>query len=141
MQNIIVDKLNDVYIRIDADASIRRELSDYFSFEVPGYKFTPQFRNRVWDGKIRLYSYATGQMYVGLYPYLKDWCNKKNVHIVESSDILTHNTLSAADIDGIVSEYDLSIKPRDYQIDAFKYALENERGLILSPTDTITVSR
>ena len=35
MQNIIVDKLNDVYINIDADASIRRELSDYFSFEVP----------------------------------------------------------------------------------------------------------
>ena len=83
MQNIIVDKLNDVYIKIDADASIRRELSDYFSFEVPGYKFTPQFRNRVWDGKIRLYSYATGQMYVGLYPYLKDWCNKKDIHIVE----------------------------------------------------------
>ena len=87
MQNIIVDKINDVYIRIDADASIRRELSDYFSFEVPGYKFTPQFRNRVWDGKIRLYSYATGQMYVGLYPYLQDWCKKKNIYIVESSQI------------------------------------------------------
>ena len=64
MQNIIVDKVNDVYIRIDADQSITRELSDYFSFEVPGYKFTPQFRRRVWDGKIRLFSYATGQMYV-----------------------------------------------------------------------------
>ena len=55
MQNIIVDKVNDVYIRIDADQSISRELSDYFSFEVPGYKFTPQFRRRVWDGKIRLF--------------------------------------------------------------------------------------
>ena len=134
MQNIIVDKLNDVYIRIDADASIRRELSDYFSFEVPGYKFTPQFRNRVWDGKIRLYSYATGQMYLGLYPYLKDWCKKKNVHIVESSDILTHRSVTAADIDGMIDEYDLSIKPRDYQLNAFKFALEYDRGLVLSPT-------
>jgi len=118
MQNIIVDKLNDVYIKIDADASIRRELSDYFSFEVPGYKFTPQFRNRVWDGKIRLYSYATGQMYVGLYPYLKDWCKKKDIHIVESSDILTRSNVSAADIEGMIEEYDLSIKPRDYQINS-----------------------
>lgn len=134
MQNIIVEKLNDVYIKIDADASIRRELSDYFSFEVPGYKFTPQFRNRVWDGKIRLYSYATGQMYVGLYPYLQEWCKKKNVYIVESSQILTHRTVSAADIDGMIKEYDLSIKPRDYQINAFKFALEYDRGLILSPT-------
>ena len=134
MQNIIVDKINDVYIRIDADASIRRELSDYFSFEVPGYKFTPQFRNRVWDGKIRLYSYATGQMYLGLYPYLKDWCKKKNVHIVESSDILTHRSVTAADIDGMIDEYDISITPRDYQINAFKFALEYDRGLVLSPT-------
>ena len=134
MQNIIVEKLNDVYIKIDADASIRRELSDYFSFEVPGYKFTHQFRNRVWDGKIRLYSYATGQMYVGLYPYLQEWCKKKNVYIVESSQILTHRSVSAADIDGMIKEYDLSIKPRDYQINAFKFALEYDRGLILSPT-------
>ena len=134
MQNIIVDKLNDVYIRIDADASIRRELSDYFSFEVPGYKFTPQFRNRVWDGKIRLYSYATGQMYVGLYSYLKDWCNKKNVHIVESSDILTHSNVTAADIEGMIEEYDLSIRPRDYQIEAYKFAIEHERGMVVSPT-------
>lgn len=134
MQNIIVDKINDVHIRIDADASIRRELSDYFSFEVPGYKFTPQFRNRVWDGKIRLYSYATGQMYVGLYPYLKDWCSKKNIHIVKSSEILTKSTVSAADIQSIVDSFDISIEPRDYQLEAFKFALECERGLILSPT-------
>ena len=134
MQNIIVDKVNDVYIRIDADQSITRELSDYFSFEVPGYKFTPQFRRRVWDGKIRLFSYATGQLYVGLYPYLKDWCNKKSIHIVESSDILTHSTHTAADIQALIDTYDISITPRDYQIEAFKFALEHDRGMILSPT-------
>ena len=67
---ITVQKLNSVYLKIEAEADVRRELTDYFSFEVPGYKFTPQFRNRVWDGKIRLYSYATGQLYVGLYQYL-----------------------------------------------------------------------
>ncbi|HAT70775.1 MAG TPA: UvsW, partial [Flavobacteriaceae bacterium] len=72
--NIIVEKVNEVYLKIKTEADIRAELSDYFSFEVPGYKFTPQYRNRVWDGKIRLYSYATGQLYVGLYPYLQEWC-------------------------------------------------------------------
>ena len=131
---IKVEKLNSVYIRILAEADIRRELSDFFSFEVPGYRFTPQFRNRVWDGKIRLYSYATGQMYVGLYPYLKDWCNRKNIKITENNEISTFRTHSAADIHGLIDSYELSIIPRDYQIDAFKYALENERGLILSPT-------
>jgi len=129
-----LEKLNSVYLKIEAEADVRRELTDYFSFEVPGYKFTPQFRNRVWDGKIRLYSYATGQLYVGLYPYLKDWCNKKNIKIEESNEIHTIQSHTAADIDELVKSYELSITPRDYQIDAFKYALDYERGLILSPT-------
>ena len=129
-----VEKLNSVYLKLEAEADIRRELSDYFSFEVPGYKFTPQFRNRVWDGKIRLYSYATGQIYVGLYPYLKDWANRKNIKIEENNDISTNKTHTAADIQALIESYDISITPRDYQIDAFKYALDYDRGLILSPT-------
>ena len=129
-----VEKLNSVYLKIIAEPDIRRELSDYFSFEVPGYRFTPQFRNRVWDGKIRLYSYATGQMYVGLYPYLQDWCKKKNIEIEEINEILVNRSHTAADIEALVKSYELSITPRDYQIDAFKYALDYDRGLILSPT-------
>ena len=83
---IIVEKLNEVYLKIEADADIRKNLSDYFSFEVPGYRFTPQYRNRVWDGRIRLYSYATGQLYVGLYPYLEHWCNEQKVEIVKNTE-------------------------------------------------------
>ena len=132
--NIIVEKVNEVYLKIKTEADIRAELSDYFSFEVPGYKFTPQYRNRVWDGKIRLYSYATGQLYVGLYPYLQEWCKRKNIEIVENNEITVKHTLIAADVDGLVSDLELSIMPRDYQIEAFIYALQNERGLILSPT-------
>ena len=131
---ITVQKLNSVYLHITAEADIRRELSDYFSFEVPGYRFTPQFRNRVWDGKIRLYSYATGQLYVGLYPYLVEWCNRKNVDIKENNEISTFTTHTAADIQALIDSYDITITPRDYQFEAFKFALENERGLILSPT-------
>ena len=129
-----LEKLNSVYLKIEAEADVRRELTDYFSFEVPGYKFTPQFRNRVWDGKIRLYSYATGQLYVGLYPYLKDWCSKKNIEIEEINEIHTIQSHTAADIQALIDTYDISITPRDYQIDAFRYALDYERGLILSPT-------
>ena len=131
---IQIEKLNSVYLKITAEADVRRELSDYFSFEVPGYKFTPQFRNRVWDGKIRLYSYATGQIYVGLYPYLIDWCKRKNIKVVENNEILSFTTHTAADIQALVDSYDIPITPRDYQIDAFKYALKYNRGLILSPT-------
>ena len=134
MSEILVDKIDDVYLRVDADADIRRELSQYFSFDVPGAKFSPQFRNRVWDGKIRLYSYATGRLYVGLFPYLKHWCSEKGIKITELNEILTHRPVSAVAIQELIEEYGISIKPRDYQLEAFKFALEKERGLILSPT-------
>ena len=76
---LIIDKKNEVYLKIEADADIRRELGEYFTFEVPGFKFMPQYRNRVWDGKIRLFSYATGKIYAGLYLYIKNWCKENNV--------------------------------------------------------------
>jgi hypothetical protein len=131
---IIVEKKDEVYIKIEADADIRKNLSDYFSFEVPGYRFTPQYRNRVWDGRIRLYSYATGQLYVGLYPYLEHWCNEQKIEIVKNTEIITNKEHTAAALDGLVNSYDIAIPPRSYQLDAFRYAIENERGLILSPT-------
>ena len=82
---IVLEKKNDVYLKIEADDSIRRELGEYFTFEVPGFKFMPQFRNRVWDGKIRLFSYQTGQIYVGLYPYILKWCEDNNVQVVDGT--------------------------------------------------------
>ena len=59
---IIIEKKDEVYLTIDAESDIRRELSEFFTFEVPGYKFMPQYRNRYWDGKIRLFKYAKGEI-------------------------------------------------------------------------------
>ena len=69
-----------------------------------------------------------------MYPYLVEWCNRKNVDIKENNEISTFTTHTAADIQALIDSYDISITPRDYQFEAFKFALENERGLILSPT-------
>ena len=63
---LVIDKKDEVYLKIEAEENIRRELSEYFTFEVPGFMFMPQYRSKVWDGKIRLYL-CTGQIYVGLY--------------------------------------------------------------------------
>ena len=65
---LIIDKKDDVYLKIEADEDIRRELGQFFTFEVPGFKFMPQFRNRVWDGKIRLFSYQTCLLYTSPSP-------------------------------------------------------------------------
>ena len=55
---ITVTKKNEVYLKVDAEEHVHKELSEHFQFEVPQAKFMPQYRRRVWDGKIRLYSLA-----------------------------------------------------------------------------------
>ena len=61
-----VTKKNEVYLTVDAEPSTARALSDFFTFEVPGARFMPAYRNRIWDGKIRLYSPANGELYLSL---------------------------------------------------------------------------
>ena len=42
MENVKVSRVNEVYIRVQADPSTKMELSEHFSFEVPGAKFHPK---------------------------------------------------------------------------------------------------
>ena len=51
---IIITKVNEAWIRIEGNEGMVREIAEYLTFEVPGAKFSPKFKSRVWDGKIRL---------------------------------------------------------------------------------------
>jgi len=131
---IIIDKKDEVYLKIEADADIRREIGEYFTFEVPGYKFMPQYRNRVWDGKIRLFSYATGQIYAGLYPYILNWCKDNNVQVVDGTKI-KDTSIDDKKIDQFIKALKIpKIEVRDYQKEAFVHAVKKNRCLLLSPT-------
>ena len=53
---IRVRKKNEAHLVIDSeDSGILMELSEAFTFYAEGYKFTPAYKNKWWDGKIRLY--------------------------------------------------------------------------------------
>jgi superfamily II DNA or RNA helicase len=131
---LIIDKPDEIYLKIEADADIRRELGEYFTFEVPGFKFMPQYRNRVWDGKIRLFSYATGKIYAGLYPYILNWCKENNVQVVDGTKIKDTN-VDDKKIDQFIKALKIpKIEVRDYQKEAFVHAVKKNRCLLLSPT-------
>ncbi len=66
MSVINIEKLNEVFIRCYADPSIEQELSQFFTYEYPGARFTPQYRARLWDGKVRLYDAFRKTLYNGL---------------------------------------------------------------------------
>ena len=64
MSDITITKKNEVFLKIVSEPHVAHELSDKFTFEIPGAKFMPQYRNRHWYGKIRLFNLQTGEIYV-----------------------------------------------------------------------------
>lgn len=136
MSLITVKKKNETYLYVDTEASVMLELSDFFTFTVPGYQFTPQYRAKLWDGKIRLYNIYTKELYVGLLPYIQEFA-KTNGYTVKVDIEQTHDDITSLDefIDTLnVHSNGKPIQIRDYQKDAVQHALKNNRSLLLSPT-------
>ena len=93
----------------------------------------PQYRARQWDGKIRLFSYQTGQIYAGLYPYVLQWCKDNEVEVVDGTKI-TETKVDDNKVDKFIEALKIPFKVRDYQKEAFVYATRQNRCLLLSPT-------
>ena len=132
---ISVSKFNEVYIRIKCEPAISKELSEFFTFEVPNAKFMPSVRNRLWDGKIRLFSPGTGKIYYGLLPYVKEFLSEQGYDSIQYDLSLSKRNLDKSITRKFVRSLQKGkFKARDYQIDAIHNILESDRGLILSPT-------
>ena len=131
---IIIEKKNEVYITVDCESDIQREISEFFTFYVPGYKFMPAFRNRMWDGKIRLFSQKTKEIYFGLYPYIKAFAEERGYNIVAGKDIDIDNKVDKETVTKFSNSLGQKFEARDYQIDAIYHSLKRNRALLLSPT-------
>ena len=82
MSHLVISKKNEVYLHVQAEIHVYYELADQFTFEVPGAKFSPAYKKKYWDGKIRLFKYASGEIYYGLLPYIRKFCEDNNIQIV-----------------------------------------------------------
>ena len=58
MSHLVISKKNEVFLKIEAEPHVYYELSDSFTFEVPGVKYMPSYQKKYWDGKIRSVSYT-----------------------------------------------------------------------------------
>jgi len=134
MDTLIIEKKNEVYITVDCDPNVQRELSEFFTFYVPGYKFMPAFRNRMWDGKIRLFSQKTKEIYFGLYPYIRAFAEERGYQIVTGKDVEIDNKVNKDTVKKFSNSLGQKFAARDYQIDAIYHSLKFNRALLLSPT-------
>ena len=135
-----VSKKNEAYIILsDLTPSQNQELSEFFTFDVPGAKFMPMYKNRLWDGKIRLFSPASGEIYYGLLYYVKEFCSRNKIEYIIEEGVENERDV----VHQVVRDFIRSLKPkskgkslkvRDYQINAVHHALSRNRALLVSPT-------
>ena len=139
MSHLVISKKNEVYLQVKSEPHVYYELSDYFTFDVPGAKFMPQYRNKYWDGKIRLFSNHNGEMYVGLLDKLIKFCED---HDYTYEFIESEYYGLPFEVNGMISkegvkDYMTAISryaPREYQVEGVYDALKHNRKLLISPT-------
>ena len=139
MSHLSISKKNEVYLQVDSDPHVFYELSDQFTFELPGAKFMPQYRNKYWDGKIRLFNVKNGEIYVGLLDKIQKFC-EDHEYTYEFLDNKFFGTPFEVNenisFEG-VKDYMTSISkyaPREYQVEGVYDALKHNRRLLISPT-------
>ena len=135
-------KNNESYVKIVCERGFAQELSEYFTFFVPGFQFTPAFRNKIWDGKIRLFDLRTYELYHGLLPYVESFCKERGyttAYTDPRADLTEDYPVYHAD--KFIEELDLQSRNKDigvhdHQKKAFVHAMRNKRTLLLSPTSS-----
>jgi len=134
--DLVIEYKDYSMIYVQCEPGIGAELSDYFSFYVPGHKFMPAYKHKVWDGKIRLYNRMTGELSAGLYAYVIKFCSERGYtcETHENEYGLPAKSNELIDYDVFIDNSNLPFPPYDYQINAVEKALKRTRGILLSPT-------
>lgn len=139
--DIIINKKDDVYYTLEiSDWDVTLDLSDYFTFQVPGYRFMPAYTMGTWDGRLRLYDLKTKEIYVGLLDKILEFASRRGLSVVygfcEFKKLFDQNEVKTF-MDSLKPHVSgCPIDPYDYQIDAVRLAINHSRGLLLSPTSS-----
>ena len=131
MADIRVNKKDEVHIVVDTDPSIAQEICDFFTFDVPGARFMPLYRKKVWDGKARLFNLYNRELYIGLLPYLVEFAETLEYDI----EVNIPEIGEQIDIERFTNELKVQangkdIQVRDYQQEAVELAINRGRTLL-----------
>ena len=134
-ETIRVTKFNEVHIKLHCESSIAYELNEYFTFTVPGARFSPAYKNKMWDGKIRLFHLMRQTLYVGLLEKVKQFAQERGYEVVlDNVNHFSEEVFSIVEANQHVKDIEVSLQPRDYQLNSFIHAVRKKRAVLVSPT-------
>lgn len=136
MDTITLLKIDDVHMKVMCEPSVKMELSEYFTFQVPGYKFTPAYKQGRWDGKIKLLNLLTGRIYGGLIEHIKEFADARGYRMDIDPDLIPADDIPEDVGYGLAELFKTKYKPRYYQAEAVYHSLKYKRAILLSATSS-----
>jgi superfamily II DNA or RNA helicase len=147
MSRIHFSYLNSSEFKLIADEDVYRTLHEKFKYFAPGYQFHPQYKKRNWDGKVAFFNIKTHTMAIGhfkeAYKYIVDLFHTEAEIKVDQrlKDIFIESGVKDKEIEEFINSlnlhaYNKKIEPRDYQVEAIKQCIKQERIIIESPTSS-----
>lgn len=144
MSDVIIQKKNEVYLKLICDPYILHEIAQYFTFEAPGAKYSPAFKRGGWDGRISLLSTSNGEIYCGLldrviaklknhnFTYEFKDNNQYGLPFEINPEITKEGVSGYMHVLGKKAD----LIPDDYQVNAVYECLKYNRKTIVSPTSS-----
>ena len=133
MKIMKISNANHSYVRVECDTDVSWELRDAFAFRPDGFQFIPSYKQKLWDGYIRMYNPNTKLIYRGLVDRVINWGTERGYEI-EYPDQVYDTSFSLSQANDFVEYLNPKYSPRDYQMDGFIHAIRSKRKIIISPT-------
>ena len=140
MADVVITKKNELELQLDCEQHILYDLEPHFSFDVEGASFSPAYRKKYWDGKIRILSVVSGTIPCGLvyrlcklldrYDYTWEFKDNKFYGLPYEVD----DRIIYEGVELFMKKIAPGLEPRDYQVETVFHALKEYRKTIVSPT-------
>lgn len=136
-----IQKIDNVHIQVIADPHVRMGLSEHFSRYAKNYQFSPEYKARVWNGKIYHFNYTTGVIYAGLILDVLEYLKENGIKAAVDAEV---KKMFVGHADGVreylaglnLTTYGSPVDFHDYQIDAIEACLSQKRKTLRSPTSS-----
>ena len=126
-EDIVIFMKTHSTVNIQCNEQIGRELYNYFSAFALNYMWSPKYKAKVWDGKIRFFTFSTNELPIGLVEKLYEFARTGNYTIKctyeRFNNIERNEFYKFVDSLNITDSEGQPMIPRDYQLEAAYQAI------------------
>ena len=93
MSDFVIEKVDTVNVVLDVNGTSQKNSPTFLRSKFPVIKFMPAYKNKVWDGTIKLYNMFSQTIYYGLLDYVYKFAEdrKYTIDVPDPQDFTTEN--------------------------------------------------